>query len=156
MVSQDRASTSASGNTSSSAGASETQDPNSVNILISNTYQKLGDLYSDMKQEDKAREQYKKAEAPLTLVFTGVEAKWPNHVEGAFDRNMLGVLYVKENRYSDAEQQFRIALKTFESSQGKTGENTKTLAENLAYALKLQHRDADAQAVAQQYSVKAD
>lgn len=156
MVSQGGVNASFGGNTSAGAGANETQDPNSVQLLVSNTYRTLGDLYAETKDTAKAQEAYKNAEAPLNTVLKAVEARWPHHVDGAYDQNLLGLLYLRENRYTEAESEFRTSLETIELSKGKSAEDTKTLAGNLAYTLKRENRAADAERVARQYSVKVE
>jgi len=139
-----------------SQAASDVEGPNDVNNVLSNTYEKLGDLYTLMKQDDKAQEQYKKAEAPLVSVLNTLDARWPNHPARAREQNMFAILYLRQKRYADAERLFRQALQTTEQSQGKDAADTKLFAENLVYCLKQEHRDSDAQSVAREYSVKAD
>lgn len=154
MVYHGEENTAANSHQAPSGGENDIDGPNDVNVLLGETYQKLGDLYLDMKQEDKAQEQYKRAEAPWVTVLNAVRSKWPDHIQVAYNEDRLALLYVKEKRYSEAELLFRRALRSTEKGYGKSAADTKTLAENLIYTLQKEHQDAEAQQIAQSYSVK--
>jgi tetratricopeptide (TPR) repeat protein len=139
-----------------SATASDVKGPKDVQNLLSNTYEELGDLYTEMKQDEKARGQYKNAETPLLAVLKTIDAQWPNHPARAREQNMIAIVYLREKRYNEAEQLFRQALQITEQTDGRSASDTKTLAGNLAYCLRLEERNSDAQSIAQAYSVKVN
>ncbi|MBT9333229.1 tetratricopeptide repeat protein [Paracidobacterium acidisoli] len=156
MVSRFELPAAASRDPGATAGGGGIEGPNNITSLLSDTEVDLGDLYVATDQKDKAQKQYQEAAEVLSSVLTTYQADWPNHPNIAFAQNRLGLIYLKENRYPDAEKEFRVALQATEQSVGKSAANTKTLAQNLGYTLRLEHREAEAKVIDDQYGVKSN
>ncbi len=154
MVSSLEASSSAKNHNESGVGVSDLQDPNTVSILLSEAYQQLGDLYTANKQPDKAKAQFKNAEAPLETSLKAFQEIWPQHQDVANSQYRLALLYTEENRYQEADRLMCDALQITRQNEGAHGTDTTFLEQQIASSLKTQGLSYDAHAVAQACSAK--